>query len=59
MKLWQFTAALSAFGRDIATMCPDASLWPSSAGDRGVTSETFYGNLERERAALRPLCGDW
>src|SRR5450756_739598 len=39
------TAALSAFGRDIATMPPDASLWPSSASDRGVTSGTFYLSL--------------
>src|SRR3990170_8953129 len=52
------TAALSAFGRDIATMPPDASLWPSSAGDRGVTSGTFYGNLRRYlRAAGLPLAG--
>ena len=29
------TAALSAFGRDIAAMSPDASLWPSS----GATEE--------------------
>src|SRR3990170_998517 len=52
------TAALSAFGRDIATMSPEASLWPSSAGDRGVTSGTFYGNLRRYlRAAGLPLAG--
>src|ERR1700693_2637300 len=37
------TAALCGFGRDIAGMAPDASLWPSSAGDSGVTSGTFYG----------------
>jgi len=52
------TAALLAFGRDIAGMSPDASLWPSSAGDRGVTSGTFYGNLHRYlKAAGLPLAG--
>lgn len=52
------TAALSAFGRDIATMSPDTSLWPSSAGDRGVTSGTFYGNLRRYlKAAGLALAG--
>jgi integrase/recombinase XerD len=41
-------AALSAFGWDIATMPPDASLWPARRGDtRGITSGTFYGNLQR------------
>ena len=52
------TAALSAFGIDIATMQPTASLWPSSAGDRGVTSGTFYGNLRRYlKAGGLPLAG--
>ncbi len=60
------TAALSAFGRDIATMPPEASLWPSSAAgpslggarDRGVTSGTFYGNLRRYlKSAGLPLAG--
>jgi site-specific recombinase XerD len=52
------TAALSAFGRDIAAMPPDASLWPSSAGDGGVTSGTFYGNLRRYlKVAGLPLAG--
>ena len=52
------TAALLAFGRDIATMPPGASLWPSSANDRGVTSGTFYGNLRRYlKAAGLPLAG--
>jgi site-specific recombinase XerD len=52
------TAALSAFGRDIAAMSPEASLWPSSAGNRGVTSGTFYGNLRRYlKAANLPLAG--
>jgi integrase len=41
-------AALSAFGRDIATMPPDAPLWPSSAASgRGLTSGTFYSRLQR------------
>lgn len=52
------TAALSAFGRDLAIMCPDASLWPPSARDRGMTSGTFYGNLRRYlKAANLPLAG--
>jgi site-specific recombinase XerD len=52
------TAALSAFGRNIATMPPEASLWPSSANDRGVTSGTFYGNLRRYlKTAGLPLAG--
>jgi integrase len=47
-----------AFGRDIAIMPPDGSLWPSSAGDGGVTSGTFYGNLRRYlKAAGLPLAG--
>ncbi|MHB8376258.1 MAG: tyrosine-type recombinase/integrase [Dehalococcoidia bacterium] len=42
------TAALSAFWHDIATMGPDASLWPARRGDtRGIRSGTFYGNLQR------------
>ncbi len=40
--------ALSAFGWDIADMPPHASLWPARRGDtRGITSGTFYGNLQR------------
>jgi hypothetical protein len=42
------TAALSAFGRDVAAMAPDAPLWPSSVGDSGVTS----GDVLRQPAAL-------
>src|SRR5918996_2720513 len=35
---------LAAFGKDLATMKPDQSLWPSSsASGRGITSGTFYG----------------
>jgi integrase/recombinase XerC len=53
------TAALSAFGRDIAIMPPEASLWPSSGEHgRGVTSGTFYANLRRYlRVAGLPLAG--
>jgi site-specific recombinase XerD len=46
------TTALSAFGRDLAAMEPTASL-----GDgRGITSGTFWGNLQRylKRAAPPP-----
>ncbi len=33
-------------------------MWPSSAGDRGVTSGTFYGNLRRYlKAAGLPRAG--
>ena len=40
--------ALSAFDKDLATMQPHESLWPSSASNsRGITSGTFYGNLRR------------
>jgi len=49
--------ALSAFGQDLATMPPGASLWPSSADHgRGITSGTFYGNLRRyfQAAGLPP-----
>jgi site-specific recombinase XerD len=39
-------------------MSPEASLWPSNAGDRGITSGTFYGNLRRYlKAANLPLAG--
>jgi site-specific recombinase XerD len=49
--------ALSGFGKDLATMKPDESLWPSSSDSgRGITSGTFYGNLKRyfKAAGLRP-----
>ncbi len=51
------TAALTAFGMDIAAMAPDASLWPARRGDRrGITSGSFYGNLQRyfRVAGLKP-----
>jgi integrase len=41
-------AALGAFGKDLATMLPEESLWPSrSRWGKGLTSGTFYGNLQR------------
>jgi site-specific recombinase XerD len=49
--------ALAAFAKDLTTMRPDESLWPSSCnGSRGITSGTFYGNLKRyfKAAGLRP-----
>lgn len=51
------TAALAAFKRDLATMPPSASLWPSGAQNgAGIRSGTFYGNLQRyfRRAGLPP-----
>ena len=49
--------ALAAFGKDLAAMKPEESLWPSSADSgRGITSGTFYGNLLRyfKAAGLMP-----
>jgi len=41
-------AALGAFGKDLATLLPEESLWPSrSPHGKGLTSGTFYGNLQR------------
>ena len=41
-------ASLGAFGKDLATMPPDESLWPSlSHHGKGITSGTFYGNLQK------------
>ncbi|MFQ6029241.1 MAG: tyrosine-type recombinase/integrase, partial [Dehalococcoidia bacterium] len=40
--------ALAAFGKDLATMQPEESLWPSSSDSgRGITSGTFYGALRK------------
>lgn len=50
-------AALVAFGKDLETMAPGDSLWPSRAQDvRGLTSGTFYGNLQRyfRKARITP-----
>ncbi|MDA1129730.1 MAG: tyrosine-type recombinase/integrase, partial [Chloroflexi bacterium] len=51
--------ALEAFGKDLATLKPNDSLWPSSVdGARGITSGTFYGNLRRYfKAAGLPRAG--
>ena len=49
--------ALAAFGKDLAAMKPEESLWPSSTDSgRGITSGTFYGNLLRyfKAAGLMP-----
>jgi site-specific recombinase XerD len=50
--------ALGAWEKDLATMRPDESLWPSAGSARGLTSGTFYGNLRRylKKAGL-PLSG--
>jgi site-specific recombinase XerD len=51
-------AALAAWGKDLATITSDESLWPSPGSTRGLTSGTFYGNLRRylKKAGL-PLSG--
>jgi integrase/recombinase XerC len=51
--------ALGAWGKSPATMDPRESLWPSKhAGGRGLTSGTFYGNLQRYmRNAGLPVAG--
>jgi integrase/recombinase XerC len=49
--------ALTSFGKNLPTMKPDESLWPSSSdSSRGITSGTFYGNLRRyfQTAELPP-----
>ena len=49
--------SLRAFGKELETMAPGESLWPSSGvGDRGISSGTFYGNLQRyfRLAGIRP-----
>ncbi len=43
-------AALTAWGKSLATMSPEESLWPSrhqSHNGAGITDGTFYGNLKR------------
>jgi len=51
--------SLEAFDKDLTTMEPGESLWPSSTGSsRGITSGTFYGNLRKYlKAADLPLSG--
>ena len=51
-------SALAAWDKDLATMKPDESLWPSAGSESGLTSGTFYGNLRRYlRKAGLPLAG--
>jgi len=52
-------AALAAFGKDLDSMKPEESLWPSPGRDGGgITSGTFYGNLQRYlRKAGLPAAG--
>jgi integrase/recombinase XerC len=50
-------ASLGAFGKDLSSMPPDESLWPSlSHPSKGITSGTFYGNLQRyfKKAGITP-----
>jgi site-specific recombinase XerD len=50
-------ASLGAFSKELATMPPDASIWPSqSHKGKGITSGTFYGNLQRyfRKAGITP-----
>jgi site-specific recombinase XerD len=54
-------AALAAWGKSLATMEPNESLWPTDDPERaaaglGVTSGIFYGNLRRylQKAGLPP-----
>ncbi len=50
-------ASLAAFGKDLTTMPPEESLWPShSHQGKGITSGTFYGNLQRyfRKAGITP-----
>ena len=47
---------LASVGRDLATTGPDDSLWPDTRTGRGITSGTFYTNLQRylKKAGLPP-----
>jgi len=50
-------ASLTAFGKELATTPQDESLWPSlSHPSKGITSGTFYGNLQRyfKKAGIMP-----
>ena len=50
-------SALKAFGKDMATMKPEESLWPSRLpNSKGITSGTFYGHLQRyfRKAGIAP-----
>ncbi len=48
---------VAAFGIDLTTMAPETPLWPShSQNGKGLTSGTFYGNLQRyfRQAGIAP-----
>ncbi|MCX5998036.1 MAG: tyrosine-type recombinase/integrase [Chloroflexi bacterium] len=50
-------AALAAFGKELATMAPEAPLWPSrSQNSAGLTSGTFHSSLQRyfRQAGIAP-----
>ena len=46
----------SDIGKDLAAMDPEESLWQAGAGERGVTSATFYNRFRRYQvmAGLQP-----
>ena len=49
--------ALAAFGRNLSSIAPETPLWPSlSQNSDGLTSGTFYGNLQRyfRKAGITP-----
>ena len=49
--------ALAAFGRNLSDIAPETPLWPSlSQNSAGLTSGTFYGNLQRylRKAGITP-----
>jgi len=50
--------ALAAWDRNLVTMRPEESLWPSAGSASGLTSGTFYGNLRRYLGKAKlPLAG--
>ena len=63
VALTAIEAALSAWGKSLAAMGPDESLWPTDHAQRsakglGVTGGTFYANLRRYlKAAGLPPAG--
>jgi site-specific recombinase XerD len=46
-------AWLASVGKDLATMRPEESLWPDTRTGRGISSGTFYTNLQ---CYLRTAC---
>jgi len=49
--------ALGAYGKELATLPPQESLWPSQSHQgKGLTSGTFYGNLQKyfRKAGIAP-----